>query len=278
MAKEKRKNVGGRIAANFRSGNIAEGLAVQMLRPFAAVAQLPRDEDYGIDLIATLIRRDGLSLVAEDSFLVQVKIHTAANFEFAGEGIKWLRQLSLPYFPLVSNLEDATASLYTLNGHVHAIHMARLLDRMNFCVDGDGMDDFPLDNPLMRWSIADCAHPEFQPWAYSVLKPAIRVERANQRYGPMGKLMMLVGGTYEFRDRGPDGLAVNPPRAEDRIEGYPQEEYEVMDALRNVIEAYADLVQNSQTLGEKIEPGLRRLRDSFKELGFDPDPTSRWLK
>lgn len=277
MAKEKQRNVGGRLAANFRSANIAEGLAVQMLRPFAAVAQVARDEDHGIDLIATLIRRDGLSLIAEDSFLVQVKTHTAANFEFAGEGINWLRKLSLPYFPLISNLESATASLYTLNVHVHAIHQAGYLKRMNFCVDGDGMDDFPLAEPLMRWSIADCAHPQFPLWAYSILKPAIDVERANQRYGPMGKLVKLIGGPYEFNDRRPDGLPADPPRAGDRIEGYPQEEREVMEALRNVIEAYADLVLNSRVLGERGEPTLRQLRDTFRELGFDPDPTNRWF-
>jgi len=35
--KEKLKNTGGRIAANFRDANVAEGVSVQMLRPFASI-------------------------------------------------------------------------------------------------------------------------------------------------------------------------------------------------------------------------------------------------
>lgn len=46
-----KKDVGGRIAANFRRANIAEGIAIQVFRPFAAIATVPRDEDYGVDFI-----------------------------------------------------------------------------------------------------------------------------------------------------------------------------------------------------------------------------------
>ena len=54
MAKDAPKHKGGRLAANVRPGQIAEGFAVQMLRPFAAIAQLAQEEDYGVDLIGRL--------------------------------------------------------------------------------------------------------------------------------------------------------------------------------------------------------------------------------
>src|SRR4051794_14722689 len=98
------KNIGGRLAANFRAANIAEGLATQMLRPFAAVAPVPREEDYGIDLIGTLMRRSGRVYVAEDSFFLQIKTKTSAAFPFYGDGVLWLRELDLPYFPVVADL------------------------------------------------------------------------------------------------------------------------------------------------------------------------------
>ncbi len=90
---------GGRLAANFRSANIAEGLAIQMLRPFAAVVPVPREEDFRIDLIGTLIRRNGKVLVAERSFAVQIKTSSSAEFPVSGDGLRWLRELDIPYFP-----------------------------------------------------------------------------------------------------------------------------------------------------------------------------------
>ena len=118
----KSEDTGGRIAANFRRANIAEGLAGQMLRPVAAIAPVPREEDHGIDFIATLLRRDGRCFVAEDSFVTQVKTHTAARFEFQGVGIRWLRQLRLPYFPMVVDFSAASVSLFTLNRWNRVIH------------------------------------------------------------------------------------------------------------------------------------------------------------
>lgn len=82
------KNIGGRLAANFRRANIAEGLAIQMFRPFSAVSPVPREEDFGIDFIGTLIKKDGRTLVAEDSFVVQIKTVSSPIFSFSGEGIE----------------------------------------------------------------------------------------------------------------------------------------------------------------------------------------------
>jgi hypothetical protein len=144
---------GGRIAANFRSANIAEGLAVQMLRPFAAVAPVPREEDYGIDLIGTLMRRSGKVFVAERSFAVQVKTRTAAEFPLSGEGLRWLRELDVPYFPLVADLGRATMSLFTINEHRRAFAHYTAVSKINYTLDGDGIEDFPLVDTLKSWTL-----------------------------------------------------------------------------------------------------------------------------
>jgi hypothetical protein len=62
--KKTKEHVVGRIAANPRRANIAEGLALQMLRPFAALAPVPREQDFGIDVVATLLRQTGKALTA----------------------------------------------------------------------------------------------------------------------------------------------------------------------------------------------------------------------
>lgn len=271
------ENIGGRIAANFRRANIAEGLAIQMFRPFAAVAEVGREEDYGIDLIATLLRREGLSLIAEDSFLIQVKTHTAASFVFKGDGIDWLRHLRLPYFPTIANLDDATVTLYTLNRWHWVIHATRV-EKYVFRIEDevDELDDFPLGEPLMQWSLADCTHPDFPKWAYSVLKPAVRIEAVNQQYAPMCRFVTLVGGTYHFKDRNTDGTAPDPPRTEALdIKIPPVDRDLVYETLLNTIEPFAYCVSNSPRLQERSED-LLKLRETLRRLELDLDPNNRW--
>jgi hypothetical protein len=267
-------NIGGRIAANFRKANIAEGVAMQLLRPFAAIAPVPREEDHGIDVICTLLREEPRTLVAEDSFVVQIKTHTSAAFEFQGDGIAWLRQLTLPYFPLVMNLDTGTASLYTLNRFHMPIHTS-LVSRYVFCVEGDDMDDFPLHEPLMEWSLADCAHPQFRKWAYSVLKPAVRIEAGNQRFGRMSRFVELVGGPYYFSARTDTGAAMVPPAAGSILQAGPGDRAAILDTLRHTLGPFANLVSNTDWTDDKSQD-LLQLRTTLRRLGLDPDPDGTW--
>jgi len=67
----------GRLRTSFRSGNLAEDLGLLLLKGIAAVADVPRTEDVGLDAIATLLRRasDG-NCYAEDGFVVQLKSYS----------------------------------------------------------------------------------------------------------------------------------------------------------------------------------------------------------
>lgn len=269
-------HIGGRLAANFRSANIAEGLSIQMLRPFAAVAPVPREEDYGLDLIATLLRRSGKVLVAENSFAIQVKTHTAAKFSFAGDGIKWLRELDLPYFPLVANLTTATASLYTINSYRAAILPNMRLEQIDFVPEGDGLHDFPLGDPLMTWTLAEAASPGFDAWAYSVLKPAVLVEAWNQQFAPAQLYRELEYETQTFAgwtEKGGDARLPAPGRL--RHIPPPGNNAFVRDTLTSILGPFATWLANSD-VHEHSGTELLTIRDSLRRLGIDPDPAGAW--
>lgn len=266
---------GGRLAANFRPANIAEGLAVQMLRPFSAVAPVPRDEDFGIDLIGTLLRRKGKVYVAENSFAVQVKKSTAAEFPFAGEGLKWLRELDIPYFPLVVNLRRATASLFTVNEHRRAYMLHSAVPRINFTVDGDGLDDFPLGDPLMSWSLEEAAHPDFGAWAYAVLKPAIEVEAWNQHYAAAQSIRDLVYETQWFAMRKDVGSPQLSPRPGTLQHTPPGDSAFIRDAVTSILEPFVGWISNDPAHNHQGKE-LLIIRDAFRRLGLDPDPENTW--
>ena len=271
-----RKNVGGRIAANPRQGNICEGIALQMLRPFSAVAPLPREEDYGVDAIATLISRSGRAYSAGDSFLVQVKIHTAASFVFKGEGVEWLRNLHIPYFPLVLNLSTGTADLYTLNRYRQNIQLQRT-DEFVFVPDADsnGYDDYPLGEPLMTWTLEECSHKAFPEWAFSVLQPAVKIETLNRRYAKSSRFFKLEGGAYLFENRDESDAPVEPPLMSGVSDYVPIEPDQMLETLENAAGPLAYAIANLPGMEDKGED-LLKLRELMRGLGINPDPDNQW--
>lgn len=269
------KDQGGRIAANFRLANIAEGLAIQMLRPFAAVAPVPREEDYGIDLIGTLIRKIGKVYVAEDSFAVQIKTRTSADFHFSGDGIRWLRELDLPYFPAVADFKNATFSLFTINGHRLAYVKNSVVSEIIFTIDGDGMHDFPLGDPLLTWTLEEAAHPEFSTWAYSVLKPAIQIESWNQKYAPAQSIRALEYETQVFSNRRSDGTTNLAPRGGQIMHIPPGEGQFIQDTVARILEPFSGWISNTGN-HDHLGIELLNIRASFRRFGVDPDPTGSW--
>ena len=276
MAKEK-QNQGGRLAANPRRANIAEGIAIQMFRPFSAIAPVPREEDHGIDFIGTLLRRNGRVFSASRSFVVQIKTHTTATFSFAGDGIDWLRNLKLPYFPVSMNLDTSTLQLFTLNQYHIPLH-ASPFERFNFCVrndftEWDRPDNFPLYEPIMQWTIQNCAHELFPEWAFSILDRIVKIESNNFRYAPMWRAVEITGGPYEFSD----SLIPNDklPNVGNIVEIPPGNGEEIESTLRQTIGPFANHVANRVYPDDRSEH-LLHLRDSLRELGFDPDPENRW--
>src|SRR5207245_6469360 len=89
----------GRLRTSFRSGNLAEHLGLLLLKGIAAVADVPRTEDVGLDAVASLLRRDeDGNCYAEDSFVVQFKSDSATTVDYRDHELKWLLAQSQPMF------------------------------------------------------------------------------------------------------------------------------------------------------------------------------------
>lgn len=273
----KQKNKGGRLAANFRRANIAEGLAIQMFRPFSAISPVPREEDYGIDFIGTLIKKEGRVLTAEDSFLVQIKTATSPIFSFSGDGIEWLRNLKLPYFPVVADLNLGKVSIYTLNSF-HFPLFTSIVNTYNFVVqndhnEGDGLDDFPLGDPILEWSLTDCINPGFAEWAYNVFIPFVRIEANNFRYGKLWRFEQFNAETYRFDSSNSIKSPLKIPI--EIMEISPGDGEVIQSTLRAVIGPFANWASNQIYKGDKSS-SLLKLREALRELDFDPDPENHW--
>lgn len=277
MGKKKKKNIGGRIAANFRRANIAEGLAIQMFRPFCAVSPLPREEDFGIDFIGTLIKKDGKTYLAEDSFAVQIKTVSSPTFSFSGNGIEWLRNLEIPYFPVVADLNTGKISIYSLNKFYLPLFVS-VVDCYNFVVqneynEGDGLDDFPLGNPIMEWNLNDCTHPDFATWAYNVFSPFVKIEATNFKYGKLWRFESYRAQTYKFDS---SIIFKDPIIIDTKIkEISPGDEKAILSTFKAVIGPFANWASN-QSENDNKGNILLKLRESLRELNFDPDPENKW--
>ncbi len=273
MAKDK----GGRIAANFRKANIAEELAILLFKPFCAIANVTRQEDYGIDFIGTLLKKNGKVYSAQDSFVAQIKIQSSPVFQFSGEGIEWLKSLRLPYFPITVNLKESSVSVYSLNKWYPPIFTSILTD-YNFVVqndycEGDGLDDFSLGDPIMEWSIEDTTDENFAEWAYSILKVIVEIETRNIQYGNLWKFEQFHIETFRFDSN-------NPVPKTDKINtsiieippGLPDE---VIKVINRAISSLPDWIANQDYESDKSKAVIK-LKNALKELNIDAGSEEKW--
>ncbi|WKE65429.1 hypothetical protein PVT67_17450 [Gallaecimonas kandeliae] len=267
-------NAGGQIARNFRPGQIAEGLAIELFRPFMAVARVDQEEDFGIDFIGTLLKQSSRTYSAEQSCMFQVKISSAARFHIKGIGVNWLRQLVIPYFPVVIDRDTSTAHVYTLNHWHRVIHLS-MVDEYIFVLDDDMENDpgdsfFSLGDPLMSWSIDDSRHPDFCIWAYSVMKPAIEIETRNQRLASIGRFEEIEGRNFIFGNRDVGNTAINPPRSGTIDYQYAGNHDLVKSHIRECMVPFVATVANT-IFSRNMTNEVQKLVSIFSELGIETD-------
>jgi hypothetical protein len=179
----------GRLRASYRSGNLSEHLGLLLLKGVAAIAEVPRTEDVGLDAVATLLRRaaDG-NCYAEDSFVVQLKSESAPTIEYRDHELKWLLGQSQPMFVGRVSLADSRIRLYPtvyINQAVFALETEHVSLRFGprplppnmsaenspgWAKEASKTATVWLGNPLLEWRIADIPTPEWQELAYKVLK------------------------------------------------------------------------------------------------------------
>jgi hypothetical protein len=179
----------GRLRNSFRSGNLAEDLGMLLLKDVAAVAEVSRQEDIGLDAIATLLRPDddGNSY-AEDSFVVQLKSESTKTLEYHGHELKWLVGQQQPMFIGLVSLERSRISLYPtlfVNQAAHAMHakyagvcfgfsgVPSIWPGQQFSpwvgIADDGVRVW-LGEPLIQWSLANVVDAAWATTAYGILK------------------------------------------------------------------------------------------------------------
>ena len=211
----------GRLQRDFRFGNLAEHLGVLLLKGIAAVADVSRPEDVGLDAIATLLRPDDDdNYYAEDTFVVQLKAASATSLKYEGHELEWLIGQSQPMFVGLVSLAESTIALYPtihVNHAVLALHAEWV--RVKF-----GVSDLPpflmgqkwmawkgednhgatvwLGEPLLRWTLDDIVHKEW----------------INQTYGTLKRFLILAR-----REIGLLGLGRRGRRSVEAGDGFPSE-------------------------------------------------------
>lgn len=185
----------GRRLSSFRFGDLAENLGLVLLRGIAAVADVPRQEDFGLDAVASLLRRDADgNCYAEDSFDVQLKSESETQIDYEAHELNWLLGHTQPMFFGRVSLKDSRISLFPtiyVNQAALAMHAKRIRIRFGpsnipgFCSgdmcpwDGANNESVNvwLGPPLIQWSVADIVDPAWLSATYDLLKRYLTLAR-----------------------------------------------------------------------------------------------------
>jgi hypothetical protein len=251
--------------ANYRSGDRAELLGVVLMQAYCAVASIPRQEDFGlVDAVATLLRRDGRLLFAEDSFLLQFKSRSEKTIEYFGDRYRALLKQELALFIASVDMPNAEIKLYSVGAalsHPNALHAKGLVLELD-CSDGGALDGDTLrirqSQPALRWSTAQLGDRDFAEAAYEVMKVWLDFDRWNRRYRTAGMLRQICWQTNKTPTSGGTVHLYNPATSA-----------EATSELIPAVQAMMFRAVNDTTLGRPILDIVAWMRRE----GADPDPT-----
>jgi hypothetical protein len=248
--------------ANYRSGDRAEALGVVLLQSFCAVASVPRQEDFGlVDAVATLLRRDGRLLYAEDSFAVQFKSRTEKVIKYLDKRFAALLAQDLSLFIAHVNLKAAEVKLFGLGvalSHPNindvaglVVHLAPVAQRIE-----KGVLHTSLGDPMLKWTTADLDSRDFEQTSYKVMKQWLDLDRWNRRYRKMGMRTSIQWKTNEAPSPGGMTTIWNPAR---RVE-----------SLTELVPA-VQMIAGRATSDAAIAPTVLQLIAWMRAEGVDPD-------
>ena len=152
--------------AHLWSGDRAEDLGVFLLRRLSCtVTEVRRQDDVGIDAVATYLKPNGRRMMARGSFFVQIKSASVGHVPFADEQIDWLFDQRLPlFFAWVAQPSLSMAVFAFDPSAIHCIPYRRLgLHRQLHLLPGkgalaeraDGRLDVHLGDPVLSVAAAD---------------------------------------------------------------------------------------------------------------------------
>ena len=206
----------GRLQRDFRFGNLAEHLGVLLLKGMAAVADVPRPEDVGLDAIATLLRPDDDdNYYAEDTFVVQLKSASATSLKYEGHELQWLLRQSQPMFIGLVSLPESTISLYPtiyINHAVLSLHaewvnvrfgrttIPSLLKGQEWAAwKAEGRDGATvwLGDPLLKWTLGDIVQKNWMNDSYNAMKRFLTLARREIDLLSLGQFSVLGWSTND---------------------------------------------------------------------------------
>jgi hypothetical protein len=211
---------------SYRKGDRAEKLGGFLLQAFCAVAEVPRPEDFGlVDAVATLLRREGKYVHAEDSFLVQFKSRTEKCVDYCDERFKALINQELSLFLARVNLLESSIELHSVGvalSHPNindAKGISLHLQPSESCPAGlvDDVLHFPLRKPLLRWTTADTENRAFLDAAYAATKAWLNLERWNRRYRRAGITRQINWETNAVPTEGWECHSISPTRDQEAL-------------------------------------------------------------
>ncbi|MBP0948422.1 hypothetical protein V2J59_24575 [Pseudomonas alliivorans] len=192
---------------NLRSGDVTEQLGTLLLQSLALVAPVPRTEDVGVDVVATLLEDfDRTLFKATNSFYVQIKSSSVKFIEYEDEEVEWLFALELPFFIASVNKRKLQIELYCC----HALHEAYVVNparkrlRIEFG-SGSMLDEFmPADSvvnvgpPVFSWSMIDLDQADLRARFCAVCKAHIAVMKLSFEFRRVGRVETLVWKTGDL--------------------------------------------------------------------------------
>jgi hypothetical protein len=279
----------GRLRASFRSGNLAEDLGLLLLKGVAAVAEVTRPEDVGLDAIATLLRRDkDGNCYAENSFLVQLKSATATCLEYKDHGLQWLVGHSQPMFIGLVSLAEGQISLYPtlfVNHAVFSLNAESVTVRFGRSALSPflrGQEWSPwvgkpdhgaivwLGEPILQWTLADLSDDAWGTRAYEILKKFLVVAQREIELLSFGQCSVLGWKTNDIESiRSQSGL----------MKSHPCELRSLADRsapCRHSIMLHASSMRDES--GQPLMVSLLALVVALRNIGADIDPENLFGK
>ena len=172
---------------NIRSGDLSEELGSLLLQYVSLVAPIPRTEDAGIDILATLIRDfDRYNYIVEDSFFVQIKSSSVSSITYKDDQVKWLTELQLPFFIASVDKKTSTIKLNSTHHLSDALVMQPNRNEITFKLHDDDYDCsdtspsviIPTGHHVISWSIDRLQNEKtFPEQFYRVLKAHITLNK-----------------------------------------------------------------------------------------------------
>ncbi|HSZ58351.1 MAG TPA: hypothetical protein VK797_21985 [Tepidisphaeraceae bacterium] len=183
---------GGYIANNLRQGYRAEYLARYILSEFGPCVRIDQENDYGIDLLGTLMKKVGTGGVVSSAYTVQVK-SGSEKFGYGAHAMEWLRSFNLPVLMCRASRATNDVKLYStwMIHHLILQDKSADIDSVEFIEeygDGDKLKVPVVENrvgliwlgkPIIQMSVPELSNEALVSEVVDVLSEWVELDAAN---------------------------------------------------------------------------------------------------